>query len=328
MRSIAETPARHALIFLRTTADTEPSLTSGPTRCFGLSGPSSPELDCVAATFRKAAGKPLADAALIDIAHMSRARRLLLQTLVYLACALRDEASRGSAAVACSFYSRGAFPAFLWAGVLGIEEFASWGEDYLHIQRRQIEEASEGRDIGHCEFLLDAPYRSDLRIESQLSVLSVWIKDYRAPRVLLLAGTRRALERMARGAQVVDGVSLVPRTPVTPCNAAHLPLVDPAPQAAFLRSVGVHKPSHSIVAQADATTLSQSASDDEVRAFILKTAVGPMRTFEAISRLASLADETVAVGTLKSFSALCTESALQLHPIGHLSIGGECHAFI
>jgi hypothetical protein len=317
--------ASHALVFLRTTADTDGTLG----RCLlsqEASGGCGRELGALDHVFRALTTEPLSRAACVRIEHLPRARRLLLQTLVYAAGALLEGARRGADAAASSFYSRGAFPALLWAQVITPREFVEWGEDYLQLQRTQIELASHGRDLGHCEFLLSTPYQPELEIESKLSSVGLYIKDYRAPRVLLIAGDRRSLDQLDGVAPPGGLDALSPTTPVSACNAAHLPVVDPEPQRRFLRGIAVRAPARSLVAQADASVISESASVEDVRAFILKSAIGPMRTFDAVESLASVAEEVIAVGSRKSMKALCADPHLQPYPIRHLPIGDVCNA--
>ena len=317
--------ASHALVFLRTTADRDGMLG----RCLLLHeayGECDRELGALDDVFRSLTTEPLSRAERVRIEHLPRARRLLLQTLVYVAGALAEGARRGAYAAASSFYSRGAFPALLWAQVITPQEFVDWGEEYLQLQRTQIELASCGRNLGHCEFLLSTPYQAELDIESKLLSIGLYIKDYRAPRVLLIAGDRRSLDQLAAVAPPRGLDALSPRTPVSACNAAHLPIVDPDPQRHFLRGIAVRAPARSLLAQADASVVSKSTSVEDVRAFILRSAIGPMRTFDAVERLSSIAEEVIAVGSRKSMKVLCADPYLQPYPIRHLPIGDVCDA--
>ncbi|MGY4308735.1 hypothetical protein ACVIJ6_005978 [Bradyrhizobium sp. USDA 4369] len=316
-----------AFLFLRTTADTEHKLSGDIEKQYALHDEGLSRSDMLVAIrglLDRRFGISLSNATACDLREVPRAKRLMAQTLIYLACAILEEQRRDSRATACSSYSRGAFPALLWSGVVKIDEFAQWGEEYMHLQRLQIEKATAGRDLGHCEVLLSRPYSVEDDIEAALASIDVWVKDYRSPRVLLLAGHRRSLDALIQQEVLARGIGVSARTPVTPCNAAHLPLVDPAPQQAYLSSVPVHSPERTYVAQASGSiAVDGSQCADDIRDFILHTGIGPMRTYAALRTLSSLSRTILAVGTAKSFLAICVAPNLQPHPVSHLPVGFE-----
>lgn len=320
-----------AFLFLRTTADTEGVLSGDIESQFAVCEEAISRCDMlrqICSSLERRFGITLSNANSYNVQNVPRAKRLMAQTLLYLGCAILEEIKRERAGTACTSYSRGAFPALLWSEVAMVDEFNQWGEEYLHLQRSQIEKATLGRNLGHCEVLLARPYSIEDEIELSLSDVDVWIKDYRSPRVLLIAGDVRSLQLIIQRSEFPGGITISARSPVTPCNAAHLPLVDPTPQQVYLKSVPVHTPKRIYIAQATGLAAPDGPdSEDKLRDFILHTGVGPMRTFDALCALRSYSQNAVAVGTAKSFSAICIEPELQPCPVSHLPIGVErCRA--